>query len=321
MRLVPQNGEAVRVGENVAGAYASAPALVALAAALHSEALDAALLEALAWASYVVGMEVPGLHGVFAAATLSVVERAGGAAQSYSLVVREHDPRTEQLVLEGSLELHGASVGAVLECFARPPVPQLDAEGVLPASPLPASGASMVVIGGSRGFGAAATLALLARGHEAHAVFSTAGDQVEELQRVAGPHAERLALHQADAREPAELAPLLDVLASRGAPLRGLVLAAAAPPLPMSLTAASAATLADYVADSHPTRRGPSRSPLAAARRRRLHPLLLVGGGRGTAARLAPLRRRQRRDRRPRRLGVGGRARTCASSSLDCRRC
>jgi NAD(P)-dependent dehydrogenase (short-subunit alcohol dehydrogenase family) len=90
---------------------------------------------------------------------------------------------------------------------------------------------------------------LLARGHEAHAVFSSTGGGGDDLQRVAAAYADRLTLHRADARKPAELAPLLQVLVGASAKLRGLVLAAAAPPLPMSLTAASSGALADYVAD------------------------------------------------------------------------
>ncbi len=211
-------------GDRVEGAYEPGPALAEIARHRHAGALDPVLVEALGWASYVVGMELPGLHGVFAAAKLSVLDRVadGDAAGGYSLSVREHDPRT----------------------------PELDVAALLPRVPRPASGRSMVVIGGSRGFGAAASLALLGHGHETHAVFSTAGGAIDEARRCAGPHAERLILHRADAGDPAELTPLREALAERGLPLRGIVLAAALPPLPMGLTAESACSLGDYVAAS-----------------------------------------------------------------------
>ncbi len=106
----------------------------------------------------------------------------------------------------------------------------------------------MVVIGGSRGFGAAMGMALLARGHETHAVYSTADGAADELRRSAGSHAARLILHRADARDQAALAELVEAVTNDGLTLGGIVLAAAAPPLPMGLTAESAPSLAEYVA-------------------------------------------------------------------------
>ena len=137
----------------------------------------------------------------------------------------------------------------MLECFTRPELPGLNVAELLP-HPRPASGRSVVVIGAGRGFGAAVTLALLGQGHEAHAVSSTAGGALDEARRLAGTHAERLLLHQADAGIPGDLAPLPAALAERGLPLQGIVLAAAPPPVPMGLTAESASALADYVAAS-----------------------------------------------------------------------
>jgi NAD(P)-dependent dehydrogenase (short-subunit alcohol dehydrogenase family) len=100
----------------------------------------------------------------------------------------------------------------------------------------------VVVVGGSRGLGAAMVLELLARGHVVHAVYSTSTEAAAELERGAGQLAERLSLHRADAGDPAMLEPLAEAIAGRGIPLRGLVLSAAPPPLGMSLTAASATT-------------------------------------------------------------------------------
>ena len=91
--------------EGVAGAYESGPALAEIARHRNAGAINPVLVEALGWASYVVGMEIPGLHGLFAAAKLSVLEpvAGGGAAGQYSLRIREHDARTEWLLLDGVL--------------------------------------------------------------------------------------------------------------------------------------------------------------------------------------------------------------------------
>ena len=55
-----------------------APALAEIARQRNAGAIDPVLVEALGWASYVVGMELPGLHGLFAAAKLSALERVAG---------------------------------------------------------------------------------------------------------------------------------------------------------------------------------------------------------------------------------------------------
>lgn len=248
----PDVADEPAVGDQVEGVYESGPTLAEIARHRHAEALDPALAEALGWASYIVGMEVPGLHGVFAAAKLSLLGRdALNGVGGYFLRAREHDPRTEQLVLDGSLETRsGATVAAVLECFRRRQLPELDAAALLPATPRPASGRAVVVIGGSRGFGAAATLALLGHGHETHAVYSTTDGALGEARHLIGAHEERLNLQRADAQDPDQLARLREAIAERGLPLRGIVLAAALPPLAMGLTAESALPLSEYVAAS-----------------------------------------------------------------------
>jgi NAD(P)-dependent dehydrogenase (short-subunit alcohol dehydrogenase family)/acyl dehydratase len=202
-------------------------------------ALHPALAEALAWLSYVVGMEVPGLHGVFAAAKLSLAGD-GGSSGLYALDVRDHDPRTDHFTVDGALDTSAGGLVAVsFECFGRPELPVLEpavADG-------DASGEAVVVIGGGRGFGAALTLRLLGRGHDAHAVFST---DARALETAAGGAA-RLHLHRLDARDGDALARLA---AAQDLPLRGVVLAAALAPLPATVAPDSAAFIADYVADS-----------------------------------------------------------------------
>ncbi len=248
--FAPELADEPAVGDQVEGAYGSKPAFAEIARHRNAGALDPALVEALGWASYIVGMEVPGLHGVFAAAKLSLLERdPKDGAGGYSLRAREHDPRTERLVADGRLETRsGATVAAVIECFRRRQLPELDAAALLPATPRPASGRSVVVIGGSRGFGAAATLALLGGGHETHAVYSTTAGVLGAAN--VGAHEERLILHRADAQDPGQLTPLREAIVERGLPLRGIVLAAALPPLAMGLTAESALPLSEYVAAS-----------------------------------------------------------------------
>jgi NAD(P)-dependent dehydrogenase (short-subunit alcohol dehydrogenase family)/acyl dehydratase len=257
MRSAPAEPERSELtpGATTGGAYVTrTKELQELAAALGAGRLDPALLEGLAWASYVVGMEVPGMHSLFSAVTLTALApRAPGApAVRHSLGVREHDPRTGRILIDGTLYDvdDGARVGAVIECFARAPAPAPDPQ-LLAAGAEPATDpGSVVVIGGSRGFGAALSLALLARGYTVHVAYSGLPESAAELTRLAGGGADRLALHRLDAGDPIALTVLGRAIEAEGTPLKGLVLNAALPPLPMGVTAESGLEVADYVAGS-----------------------------------------------------------------------
>jgi NAD(P)-dependent dehydrogenase (short-subunit alcohol dehydrogenase family) len=254
MRTAPAEPSAseLSAGNTLRGEYTAGPELAALALDLGAGALDQRLLEGLAWASYVVGMEIPGLHSLFAGLTLGVDDEAHGDGATIS--VRDHDERTGQITIDGALGLRsGAGLGralATIQCFALPgetaPDPAL--LGV-DRAPEPDRGA-VVVAGGSRGFGASLTLALLAHGYEVHVAYATSRRRAQELERLAGPHAPRLHLTQADVSDPGAMRSLADTIAGAGSPLAGIVLNAALPPLAMSLTAESATDLAEYVAAS-----------------------------------------------------------------------
>jgi NAD(P)-dependent dehydrogenase (short-subunit alcohol dehydrogenase family)/acyl dehydratase len=254
MRLTaaePGPGE-LEPGLSVRGSYSAGPELGTLARRLGAEALDPALLEGLAWASYVVGMVLPGRHSLLAGFTVvASTETTGSGPAHHSISVREHDVRTGQLVLDCALWDRAGSVRnqARIECFAVTPAPAADPEALGLGGPVDAERGSVVVIGASRGFGAALTLALLGRGYRVHAVYSSSPDSAAELTRLAGGHRDRLVLHRLDAREPAALAELAAAIGPE-APLVGIVLGAAPAPLPMGLTGESAAELADYVSES-----------------------------------------------------------------------
>lgn len=253
MRLIPAQPTALALspGVSILGDYCAGPELATLARRFGADRLDPALLEGLAWASYVVGMELPGLHSLLAGITLAASGHATSRSAWHSISVREHDSRTGQLVLDGALlDRSGLRVSkGAIECFALTPVAALDPEALGVGEPAEADRGSVVVIGGSRGFGAALTLALLARGYRVHAVYSRSSDSAEGLARLAGGHRDRLALHRLDAKDPVALDQLAQALAPE-APLVGVVLGAAPPPLPMGLSGESGVELAEYVGDS-----------------------------------------------------------------------
>ncbi|HEX3693497.1 MAG TPA: SDR family NAD(P)-dependent oxidoreductase [Solirubrobacteraceae bacterium] len=254
MRVTPAEPSAsqLQAGHVVRSDYlARTHELEALARSLGAEGLDRSLLVGLAWASYVVGMELPGLHSLFAGLTLETDPSPQGAAPGQTLAIRDHDPRTGRLMLDGRLAASQAEpTVAQIECFALPrPVPPSPAVLGLDAPAATKRGA-VIVAGGSRGFGASLALALLALGHDVHVLYARSPRRARELERIAGPHAERLHLRQVDLRDRVGLQALLASLAQSELPLAGLVLSAALAPLPMGLTESSAPELADYVADS-----------------------------------------------------------------------
>jgi NAD(P)-dependent dehydrogenase (short-subunit alcohol dehydrogenase family) len=254
MRATPAEPGACELspGHALRGEYATGPGFAALAARFGADALDPRLLEGLAWASYVVGMELPGLHSLFAGLVLTLDADSRAEEDRQTLVVRDHDERTGQLTLDGALAARslGGRVLARIQSFALPSVTPPDPAALgLDRPPQPDRGA-VVVAGGSRGFGASLALALLARGYEVHVAYASSRLRAAELARLAGIHEPRLHLTRADVGDPEAAQTLAGAVAAEGRALAGVVLNAAPPPLAMSLTPRSATELADYVAAS-----------------------------------------------------------------------
>ncbi len=275
MRTTPaEPGPAeLSAGHTLRGEYAPGSELDMLARRFGAGALDRRLLEGLAWVSYVVGMELPGLHSLLAGVELTVEAQAkehGTPSGAQTLVVRDHDERTGQLTVQGELGLaRGGVVGVRIECFAleRAAAPDPDALGLEqdpdalgfatasapdhgPTSTSPPDRGAVLVAGGSRGLGASLALALLVQGHEVHVAYARSRAHAERLARLAGAHADRLHTTQLDLRDPDAVRRLADRLAAGGRGLSGVALSAAPPPLAMGLTAGSADELAEYLATS-----------------------------------------------------------------------
>jgi NAD(P)-dependent dehydrogenase (short-subunit alcohol dehydrogenase family)/acyl dehydratase len=269
MRVTPVEADLAElgVGYTLAGRYSSGAELSALAERLGAGALDPRLLEGLAWASYTVGMELPGLHSLLAGFTLALEEQPDGTERDdgpgapraprpgeHRLSVRAYDERTGQLTIAATLgtQPNGDTVSAQIQCFALPPTdaPDPAALGLRRAANGDRDRGLALVAGGSRGFGASLALALLGLGHEVEVAYSSSPTYAAQLQRLAAGERSRLRLTRTDLGDPDEVAALTDKLARRGDPLSGLVLNAALPPLATSLTPHSAEEIPAYVAAS-----------------------------------------------------------------------
>jgi len=117
--------------------------------------------------SYLVGMELPGLRSLLGGLRLASTGGVPGGSLRHRVRVEQADPRTGRLVLDGILVGGGGAVRASIEAFGRPRPAAIEPIAAFPGVSAPAAG-TVVVVGASRGFGAALVLALLAVGYRVH---------------------------------------------------------------------------------------------------------------------------------------------------------
>lgn len=246
--------EQVMPGLRVGGRYQlpSEQRLRALADRLGAVAVPTALLAALGWASYFVGMRLPGRDAVFSTVRIKAVAAEGaqtgsagtGSAQSgtaipgrpdpaprYEAVVRSADPVSGAVATD--IAVRGARAALDLEtlAFLRPAVPPVTRASL--AAFLPGGNrlerADVLVVGGSRGIGAALSAALAAQGATVWAVHTGPSAAFAALRAEFG--AERLRGVFLDAADPAGARRAARILEEAGVVLDGLVLSAG-PPVP-----------------------------------------------------------------------------------------
>ncbi|MDQ6606645.1 MAG: SDR family NAD(P)-dependent oxidoreductase [Actinomycetota bacterium] len=237
--------------EAITGEYRTGAELLELVRRFGLESLDRAVLEGIAWASNVVGMTIPDFDGLCAAVTIVAAGHPAvdSPAARQWVRLRDHDERTDRMLVEGVLadDAGAPRCLGLIECFPFSPTPLPESAALTSEGPVEPEQGAVVVVGGSRGAGAVLALALLARGHVVHVIYSSSSDCAAELRRLAGPYATRLVLHRTDAGDRTAVAELGDAIAGT---IDGLALCAAAPPLPMGFTAESTAELARYVGRS-----------------------------------------------------------------------
>lgn len=186
-------------------------------------AIPARLAGPLAWASFFAGMHTPGRDALLAGVRLSIVDDQGDptAPWTYRVARPRFDARTGLVTLDARLAGPG-TVAVTVSAFLRHPVelPRFaDTTTTLPRSDRLA-GRRVVVIGGSRGLGAALACCLAGQGAQVRVVSSR--PPPAELVRLAS--AERLPIEPVccDATDADRLGAVLG-----DACLDGLVLAAA----------------------------------------------------------------------------------------------
>ncbi len=121
----PDGHAAADLDGALGGPYTAGDELHTLADRLGAGQLDPALREGIGWASYLVGMAMPGFDGLCAAVDLTAEGTGSGSAVRGHALVRDHDPRTERRLIEGVLldESGEVRTTARIECF---PIPILE---------------------------------------------------------------------------------------------------------------------------------------------------------------------------------------------------
>jgi hypothetical protein len=204
----------------------------------------------LMWTSYLAGMCLPGERCLLATVSLrlSLVARTGSAHLRYSATVVHTDPRFGLVSISGRITADGETVAtAEIEAMVRTSAPMPTSTSV--AAHLPRSsrlhGASAVVVGGSRGLGAAISLALAGQGCEVFV--GHRGTLPETLSAPGGDLPGRLRSAPGDAANP----DWSEELGARIVRERGrldLLVCAAAPPIrPLGLLPAHLQRVDDFL--------------------------------------------------------------------------
>jgi NAD(P)-dependent dehydrogenase (short-subunit alcohol dehydrogenase family) len=228
--------ESIVPGLAISGSYAcNAAALATLAA--RWGVVDQLLPTLLSWGSYLVGMELPGESALFSKLVLQVHETGRWSSPTnYKVSVASVDLRFGLVETEVSLSA-GASPIASGQCWSyiRPPAPeveQIDSIGVRPDS---LAGRVAVILGSSRGLGAAMKRALELRGA---AVFGMArSGNAGDLSRT----------EVGDAADPEALRRLRERVSKEYGRLDFLICNACPPVLPLLLEPNAAGRIGAYI--------------------------------------------------------------------------
>ena len=155
------------------------PAAIAALAPRLAQAIGPARVAGLGGLSTLVGMFVPGLHSILSKIDVTVTDAAHGSRLAYA--VKRFQPMLQSVTLEAK----GPGLTARVEAFVRPrPVEQESLQDIAAlVQPGAFSGVSALVIGGSRGLGAATARLIAAGGGAVCITYASGVDEAEAVAR------------------------------------------------------------------------------------------------------------------------------------------
>ena len=219
---------------------------------LAGKGVQAGEVAALLWASYLVGMELPGERALFARLKVAFQPADGDGPIDYLARVESADERFDLVDLKADLGRGGRPFAAVeISAYVRRDSPRLSQTAlkeVLPASNL-LEGKVALVVGGSRGLGAALVSSLVQQGATVLVNYRSSHDEARSLGESLAGESGRVELVPGDATDRAEWARIRSEVIDRFGGLDLLVCNAAPPPKAMGLDLDSLDRLLDYVSD------------------------------------------------------------------------
>jgi NAD(P)-dependent dehydrogenase (short-subunit alcohol dehydrogenase family)/acyl dehydratase len=182
-------------GLRVSGRYATAQKARMEICRKWQVTVPAPLMDMLLWSSYLIGMELPGKTALFSRLTLELTgEPIAADVFEYEMAIEQVDKRLGQLRIRGRLWQNSGTIASV-ECraFSRPASPSVDTAAIqaelTPSDAL--LGKRVLLIGASRGLGAALAAALASQGARVIAVSRNSGsDPTGRIEFVAGDAAD-----------------------------------------------------------------------------------------------------------------------------------
>lgn len=202
-----RSDEEMTAGAQVTGSYLSSEGPLARLSEqfnLDSKGVPLAQLMALAWSSYLVGMEMPGRRALLSRLSFTFAGFCPKQlmAVDYECKVQSFDRRYYVLHSRASLKLADTPFAEVsVQSFVHQDLraaPELEQQRVASAQML---GKTAVVIGGSRGLGAAMALGLAAQGCTVYVNYLRSAAQARAVQSRAGTSAGRIELVEGDGAE------------------------------------------------------------------------------------------------------------------------
>jgi NAD(P)-dependent dehydrogenase (short-subunit alcohol dehydrogenase family)/acyl dehydratase len=199
--------------------------LSALAADLGAAHVPDSILVWLSAASYMVGMVVPGRDALFVGAR--IIRSSTSGSGTFNASPSGVDDRTGLVVVDATLDQDEASARMTLHALLRPEVPAPDRFSI--GAYLPPStdllGRNILIVGGSRGLGAALGGAFATQGATVWAGFARSSKQAEKLRSDFGS----IRPLQFDAEDTEQTRQAFETLRAGAGALDGVVLCAAPP--------------------------------------------------------------------------------------------
>ncbi|MDN3268137.1 SDR family NAD(P)-dependent oxidoreductase [Streptomyces sp. MA15] len=203
----------------------------------------------LAWISYLVGMEAPGRAALLSDFEVEFEPADDAGPFTARAEVADVQERFRMLRLTGTVEAAGLRATAAVRAFHRADVPPGDVAALAAALPQgePLRGRTALVVGASRGLGAAVTQALALQGAEVYAGYHRSATDAARAAEQVGEAAARVRPLPGDAADPEWVAGALDRIRAERGGLDLLVLNACPTPAELPLEPATSGRAADHV--------------------------------------------------------------------------